>query len=309
MKKNKVWITGNGMVGKALVKRLSSIDKYEVLVTKKNKLDQTNQKKVGNWVIKNKPDTIIITSALVGGIQLNSKIPATFLYQNSMINLNIINAAHQNNCNKIIFLGASCMYPRNGEQPFKEDSILDGKIEETNEGYGISKIVGLKMIQMLNQQFNTSHISIIPAASYGPNDCYDEAKNHVVPAMLKKFHDAKNNGKKSVTIWGTGKVKREFIHVDDMADGIIHIMKNYKDNTPINLGTGEEITIKRLAILIKKIVGYKGVIIFDEKKPDGIKRKILCHEKLKKLKWKHTLSLEEGIKRSYEEYILNTLLR
>ncbi|MBT6754457.1 MAG: NAD-dependent epimerase/dehydratase family protein, partial [Gammaproteobacteria bacterium] len=254
-------------------------------------------------------DTIIITSALVGGIQLNSKIPATFLYQNSMINLNIINAAHQNNCNKIIFLGASCMYPRNGEQPFKEDSILDGKIEETNEGYGISKIVGLKMIQMLNQQFNTSHISIIPAASYGPNDCYDEAKNHVVPAMLKKFHDAKNNGKKSVTIWGTGKVKREFIHVDDMADGIIHIMKNYKDNTPINLGTGEEITIKRLATLIKKIVGYKGVIIFDEKKPDGIKRKILCHEKLKKLKWKHTLSLEEGIKRSYEEYILNTLLR
>ncbi len=219
-----------------------------------------------------------------------------------MINLNIINAAHENNCKKIIFLGASCMYPKEAKQPFKEDSILEGKIEETNEGYGISKIIGLKMIQMINSQYNKSHISIIPAASYGPNDCYDETKNHVIPAMIKKFHEAKIKNKNKITIWGSGKVKREFIHVDDMANGIIHIMKNYKDTSPINLGTGEEISIKQLANLIKKIVGYNGDIIFDTKKPDGIKRKILNNDKLKKLKWKHKLSLEKGIEESYNNY-------
>ncbi len=301
-KKNKIWVTGNGMVGKALVKKLSTLKGYDLLITKKNKLDQTNQEKVNKWVKINKPDTIIITSALVGGIQLNSKLPATFLYQNSMINLNIINAAHENNCKKIIFLGASCMYPKEAKQPFKEDSILEGKIEETNEGYGISKIIGLKMIQMINSQYNKSHISIIPAASYGPNDCYDETKNHVIPAMIKKFHEAKIKNKNKITIWGSGKVKREFIHVDDMASGIIHIMKNYKDTSPINLGTGEEISIKQLADLIKKIVGYNGDIIFDTKKPDGIKRKILNNDKLKKLKWKYKLSLEKGIEESYKNY-------
>ena len=302
-KKNKIWVTGNGMVGKSLIKRLSTDQSYQVLKTKKTDFDQINQTRTNNWIKKNRPNTIIITSALVGGIHINSKIPATFLYENSMINLNIINSAHENGCKKIVFLGASCMYPKFGKQPFKEDSILDGKIEETNEGYGISKIIGLKFIEMLNNQYKSSHLSIIPAASYGTNDCYDDSKNHVIPALIKKFHEGKIKNKKSIKIWGTGNAKREFIHVDDMADGIIHIIKNYKDNAPINLGSGEEISIKSLALLIKKIVGYKGQITFDRTKPDGIKRKLLDNSKIKKLKWNAKICLKDGIETSYKEYI------
>lgn len=303
--KNKIWITGNGMVGKSLAKKLANNKNYELLSTTKSELDQTNQDKTDNWIKNNQPNIIIITSALVGGIQLNSKIPATFLYQNSMINLNIINAARNNNCQKIVFLGASCMYPKNSSQPFKEDSIFDGKIEETNEGYGISKLIGLKMIEMINSQYNQSHITIIPAASYGPNDCYDETKNHVIPALIKKFHNAKIQNKDNVTIWGSGKPKREFIHVDDMASGIIHILENYKDNSPINLGTGKEYTIKEIANTIKDVVGYNGKISFDFSKPDGIKRKILDNKKLKRLGWNPKITIKDGIESTYQDFLKN----
>ena len=304
--KNKVWITGMGMVGKALAKNLADKRDYGVLLSPtKSELDQTNQEKTDNWVKEHKPNVIIITSALVGGIQLNSKIPATFLYQNSIINLNIINAARKNDCEKIVFLGASCMYPKNSSQPFKEDSIFDGKIEETNEGYGISKLIGLKMIEMINSQYNQSHIAIIPAASYGPNDCYDETKNHVIPALIKKFHNAKIQNKDNVTIWGSGKPKREFIHVDDMASGIIHILENYKDNSPINLGTGQEYTIKEIANTIKDVIGYKGKISFDTSKPDGIKRKILDNKKLKSLGWEPKITFKDGIESTYQDFLRN----
>lgn len=303
--KNKIWITGNGMVGKSLAKKLANNKNYELLSTTKSELDQTNQDKTDNWIKNNQPNIIIITSALVGGIQLNSKIPATFLYQNSMINLNIINAARNNNCQKIVFLGASCMYPKNSSQPFKEDSIFDGKIEETNEGYGISKLIGLKMIEMINSQYNQSHITIIPAASYGPNDCYDETKNHVIPALIKKFHNAKIQNKDNVTIWGSGKPKREFIHVDDMASGIIHILENYKDNSPINLGTGKEYTIKEIANTIKDVVGYNGKISFDSSKPDGIRRKILDNKKLKRLGWDPKITIKDGIESTYQDFLKN----
>ena len=304
--KNKVWITGMGMVGKALAKNLAAKRDYGVLLSPtKSELDQTNQEKTDNWVKEHKPNVIIITSALVGGIQLNSKIPATFLYQNSIINLNIINAARKNDCEKIVFLGASCMYPKNSSQPFKEDSIFDGKIEETNEGYGISKLIGLKMIEMINSQYNQSHIAIIPAASYGPNDCYDETKNHVIPALIKKFHNAKIQNKDNVTIWGSGKPKREFIHVDDMASGIIHILENYKDNSPINLGTGQEYTIKEIANTIKDVIGYKGKISFDTSKPDGIKRKILDNKKLKSLGWEPKITFKDGIESTYQDFLRN----
>lgn len=293
------------MVGKSLAKKLANNKNYELLSTTKSELDQTNQDKTDNWIKNNQPNIIIITSALVGGIQLNSKIPATFLYQNSMINLNIINAARNNNCQKIVFLGASCMYPKNSSQPFKEDSIFDGKIEETNEGYGISKLIGLKMIEMINSQYNLSHITIIPAASYGPNDCYDETKNHVIPALIKKFHNAKIQNKDNVTIWGSGKPKREFIHVDDMASGIIHILENYKDNSPINLGTGKEYTIKEIANTIKDVVGYNGKISFDSSKPDGIKRKILDNKKLKRLGWDPKITIKDGIESTYQDFLKN----
>lgn len=302
---NKIWITGNGMVGKALAKNLANNQNYKLLFTTKSELDQTDQEKTDKWIKENRPNTIIISSALVGGIQLNSKIPATFLYQNSMINLNIINSARLNGCQKIVFLGASCMYPKNCSQPFKESSILDGKIEETNEGYGISKLVGLKMIEMINSQYNCSHISIIPAASYGPNDCYDESKNHVIPALIKKFHIAKVTNKENVTIWGSGKPKREFIHVDDMASGIIHILENYKDNSPINLGTGKEYTIEEIAIIIKNIVGFTGEILFDSSKPDGIARKILDNKKIKKLKWEPKININDGIESTYQDFLKN----
>jgi GDP-L-fucose synthase len=303
--KNKVWITGNGMVGKALAKNLVNNRDYDLLSTTKSELDQTNQEKTDNWVNNNKPNIIIITSALVGGIQLNSKVPATFLYQNSMINLNIINAARKNDCKKIVFLGASCMYPKNSKQPFEENSIFDGKIEETNEGYGISKLVGLKMIEMINSQYNHSHITIIPAASYGPNDCYDETKNHVIPALIKKFHNAKISNKANVTIWGSGKQKREFIHVDDMASGIVHILEKYKENSPINLGTGQEYTIQDIANIVKDAVNYKGTISFDTSKPDGIKRKILSNKKLNELEWKSKITIKNGIKSTYEDFLKN----
>tara|TARA_B110000240_G_scaffold32688_1_gene35322 strand:+ start:1090 stop:2031 length:942 start_codon:yes stop_codon:yes gene_type:complete len=304
MKKNKIWITGsNGMVGQALNRSLVKKNNYEVIKTTRKNFDQTNQNKTKNWIIKNQPDVIIITSALVGGIQLNSKIPADFLYENSMISLNIIRAAHEAKCGKIIFLGASCMYPKKAKQPFEEDSILDGKVEETNEGYAISKILGIKFIQLLNQQYGTSHIGIIPTASYGPNDCYDENKNHVIPALIKKIHNAKIKRQKNIILWGTGKAKREFIHVDDMARGILHIIENYKDKGAINLGTGEEITISKLSNTIADIIGYTGSIGFDKTKPDGIKRKILSDKKIKKLKWKSEISLEEGLKLAYLDYL------
>lgn len=302
-KNKKIWITGSlGMVGQSLIKRLEKEKNYQILKTSRKIFDQTNQLKTVNWVKKNKPDIVIVSSALVGGIQLNSKIPAEFLYQNSMIALNIINAAHHNNCKKIIFLGASCMYPKEAKQPFSEASLLNGKVEETNEGYALSKILGLKYIEFLNYQDNTNHVSIIPTASYGDNDCYNESKNHVIPALIKKIHNAKIYNKKNIVVWGTGKAKREFIHVDDMADGIIHIMNNYNENSPINLGTGEEISIKNLAKIICKIIGYKGEIIFDSTKPEGIKRKVLNNSKLKKLKWKNSISLEDGIQRTYQKY-------
>ena len=194
------------------------------------------------------------------------------------------------------------MYPKLAKQPFKESQLLDGKIEETNEGYAISKILGIKYIELLNQQHDCSHIGIIPTASYGPKDCYDENKNHVIPALIKKIHNAKIRNLKNITLWGTGKVKREFIHVDDMADGIMHILENYKEKSPINLGTGEEVTIEKLSKIISKIIGYTGKINFDKTKPDGIKRKVLSNEKLKKLKWKSKISLEEGLKLTYFDY-------
>ena len=195
------------------------------------------------------------------------------------------------------------MYPKKSKQPFDEKSIFEGRIEETNEGYGISKLLGLKMIEMINKEFNKKHLTIIPAASYGPNDCYDLKKNHVIPALIKKIHDAKIKNLKSISLWGTGNALREFLYVEDMADGIIHIMENYNEPSPINLGTGEEITIKNLSIIIKNVIGYKGKINFDSSKPEGVKRKILNNSKVKKLKWSPKFSLENGLEITYQNYL------
>tara|TARA_B110000240_G_scaffold70498_1_gene80173 strand:+ start:5789 stop:6721 length:933 start_codon:yes stop_codon:yes gene_type:complete len=305
--KKKIWVTGStGMVGQALKRLIISSETYNIIETKRSDLDQTNQNETNIWLKKNKPDIIIITSALVGGIQVNSKYPLDFLYQNSMIALNIINSANKTGCEKLIFLGASCMYPRDTSQPFKESSILDGKVEETNEGYGLAKILGTKLTEFMNFQHNRKYISIIPAASYGPNDCYDEKTNHVIPALIQKFHNAKINKFKSVYVWGTGKPKREFLHVDDMASGIMFLLDNYCDNKPINLGTGEEVTIKELAYLVSEVVNYKGNIVFDDSKPDGIPRKILDSSRILKLGWKPSISLLKGLEKTYKIYLDNS---
>jgi len=305
--KKKIWVTGStGMVGQALKRSIISSETYNIIETKRSDLDQTNQNETNIWLKKNKPDIIIITSALVGGIQVNSKYPLDFLYQNSMIALNIINSANKTGCEKLIFLGASCMYPRDTSQPFKESSILDGKVEETNEGYGLAKILGTKLTEFMNFQHNRKYISIIPAASYGPNDCYDEKTNHVIPALIQKFHNAKINKFKSVDVWGTGKPKREFLHVDDMASGIMFLLDNYCDNKPINLGTGEEVTIKELAYLVSEVVNYKGNIVFDDSKPDGIPRKILDSSRILKLGWKPSISLLKGLEKTYKIYLDNS---
>ena len=304
MKNNKIWITGaNGMVGKSLVSMLNKNPKYEVLETTRKDFDQTNQESVFNWFQKNKPDIVIITSALVGGIQYNSSNQADFLYQNSMILLNILNASLKHSKCRVICLGASCMYPKKSEQPYQETSIMSGNVEPTNEGYAISKILGLKYIQMINDQFKKNYMCIIPSATYGPNDSYDATKNHVIPALIKKIHDAKINNDNEVILWGSGEAYREFIYINDMAEGIIHILENYKKNEPINLGTGNEVTIKNLAILISKIVGFEGEINFDISKPDGMKRKILDSTKIETLGWKHKTSLKKGLEETYKNYL------
>ena len=305
-KTQSIWITGSsGMVGQALKRSILSSGSYNILESKRDDLDQTNQNETLQWLIENKPDIIIITSALVGGIQVNAKYPLDFLYQNSMIALNIINGAKKINCEKLIFLGASCMYPRDTKQPFKETSILEGKIENTNEGYGLAKILGTKLIEFINTQHNKKYISIIPAASYGPNDCYDEKTNHVIPALIQKFHNAKINNYSSVEVWGTGEAKREFLHVDDMASGIIFLLENYQNNEPVNLGTGEEVSIKELAYLISKVVNFHGDIIFDTSKPDGIPRKILDSSKIINLGWRPSINLIDGLKQTYNTYLSN----
>mgnify|MGYP001184494891 CR=1 FL=1 len=299
----KIWITASkGMVGNALIRRLEQDSSYKIISTCKNDLDQTNQSAVDDWIKHYSPDQIIICSALVGGIHYNDSTSADILYTNSQITLNIINSAFRYGCNNLIFLGASCMYPKDADQPLKEQSLMEGKIEETNLGYGLSKILGSKLVDLYNKQHHTCYKCIIPAASYGPNDCFDDKKNHVIPALMNKIHIAKIEKKSCIDIWGSGNALREFIHVDDMADGIIYIMENYKGKSLINLGSGEEVSIKKLAQTLCKIINYKGDINYDTSRPEGVKRKILDSSKLQKIGWSPKIPLEQGLKEMYENY-------
>tara|TARA_Y100000816_G_C26106052_1_gene587867 strand:+ start:3401 stop:4324 length:924 start_codon:yes stop_codon:yes gene_type:complete len=302
----KIWITGSsGMLGKRLCSILKSSD--NVILEGNTKIfDQTIQKNVIDWLKINKPDEIIVSSALVGGINFNLSSSAEFLYKNSMIALNIIQAAHDLDIKNLVFLGSSCMYPKNATQPIKEGSLNQGEIEFTNESYGIAKILGVKLIEKINSQYNRKYLTIVPTAAFGPGDIYDEKKSHVIPAMIMKFHNAKLNNIKELTFWGSGEARREFIFVDDMAEGILFIKDNFKRNEMINLGTGIEIKIKKLAYIIAEITGYKGNIIFDKSKPEGVMRKILDNKKIKDLGWKPRYSLEEGLEITYKDYCKNT---
>jgi GDP-L-fucose synthase len=294
------------MVGSA-VKRKFEKKGYNNLIFRTHKeLDLTNQKDVNEFFKLEKPDYVFLAAAKVGGILANSTYSAEFIYQNIMIEANVIHAAYTHGVKKLLFLGSSCIYPKFAPQPMKEEYLLTGQLEETNEAYAIAKIAGIRLCKHYNQQYGTNFISVMPTNLYGPNDNYDLNSSHVMPALIRKFHEAKINNIPEVTIWGTGKPKREFLHVDDMADACVYLMENY-DATDIgefvNIGVGEDITISDLAVLIKKIVGYNGKIAYDKTKPDGTPRKLLDVTKLHSLGWKASIQLTEGIGTVYKDYV------
>lgn len=302
MKKKKIWITGpNGMVGSALVRKFSK--EYKVLSVNKKKLNLLDQKKVFSWIKKNKPDIILMSAAKVGGIYANNHFPAEFIYENLQIQSNIIEGAKINKIKKLVFIGSSCIYPRNCKQPIKEEYLLSGKLENTNQWYAVAKIAGLKMVEAYRKQYNLNYVSVMPCNMYGPKDNYDEKNSHVMAALIRKFCIAKKNNLKEVIVWGSGKPLREFMHVDDFAEAMSKIIKKYNKMDPINVGSGQEISILNLAKKISKVVDFKGKIIFDKKYPDGTPRKLLNISKIKKLGWKPKITLKNGIKMTIENLI------
>ncbi|MBL50581.1 MAG: GDP-fucose synthetase [Candidatus Marinimicrobia bacterium] len=310
-KQSKIFVAGHkGMVGSALVKTLEK-NKYYHLITKTSKeLDLTIQKDVFEFIISEKPDIVFIAAAKVGGIQANNTYRAEFIYKNLMIQSNIIHASHLAGVKKLLFLGSSCIYPKFAPQPLKEDVLLTGKLEYTNEPYAIAKIAGIKMCENYYRQYGDNFISVMPTNLYGPNDNYDLENSHVLPALIRKIYEAKTTGAASVDIWGTGTPLREFLYVDDLAQACLFVMEMVEaphlyDSlglTHLNIGSGEEITIRELAKLIKKLSGYKGKLLFNKSKPDGTPRKIMDESNLKKLGWTYSTSLEEGIRQTILDY-------
>ena len=291
------------MVGSAIVRELNK-QGYENIITRSHsQLDLTNQLAVENFFKTERPEYVFLSAAKVGGIVANNTYPADFLYENMLIEMNVINSAFKNNCKKLEFLGSSCIYPKFAEQPITENSLLSGSLEPTNEAYALAKISGLRYCQYLNKQYGTNYISVMPTNLYGPNDNYDSVNSHVLPAMIKKFHDAKENNFSAVTCWGDGTALREFLYVDDLADLCVFLMNNYNGLDPINAGSGEEISIKDLAELVASIVGYEGDILWDTSKPNGTPRKLLDLSKSKNIGWKYKTPLIDGIKMTYEDFM------
>ncbi len=297
-KNSKIYVAGHtGLVGSALVKKLKS-DGYRNLVLKTHKeLDLTNQKAVEEFFRTHKPEYVFLAAAKVGGIQANINYPAQFLYDNLQIQNNVIHSAYKYNVKKLLFLGSSCIYPRNCKQPIKEEYLLTGELEKTNEAYAIAKITGIKMCEFYQKQYGCNFICVMPTNLYGPNDNFDIETSHALPALIRRFYEAKLNNLKEVVVWGTGEPKREFLYVEDLADALIFLMRNYSGLSHINVGTGRDISIKKLADMIKEIVGFDGRIVFDETKPDGTPRKLLDVSRLNKLGWEAKTSLREGIRR------------
>lgn len=305
-KTSKIYVAGHrGLVGSAIMRNLTK-NGYEHIITKTHdELDLLDAVAVTNFFKKEKPEYVFLAAAKVGGIHANNIYPADFIYQNLQIQNNIIHNAHLNNIKKLLFLGSSCIYPRECPQPIKEEYLLTGPLEKTNEAYAVAKIAGIKMCQSYNKQYGTKYISVMPTNLYGINDNFDLETAHVLPALLRKFHEAKVNNDPEVVIWGTGKPMREFLYVDDMADACIYLMNHYSDDDIVNIGTGQDISIKELAKTISDIVGYQGKIIHDTTKPDGTPRKLLDVSKLHALGWTHQTSLKEGIKLTYDWFLKN----
>lgn len=303
-KNSKIYVAGHrGLVGSAIVRNLKEKG-YDNLILKTHaELDLINQEEVNKFFIKEKPEYVFLAAAKVGGIYANDTCPADFIYDNLMIASNVIKASHDNKVKKLLFLGSSCIYPKFAKQPIKESELLTGMLEPTNEAYAVAKISGLEMCKFFKRQYGDNFISCMPTNLYGPNDNFDLKTSHVMPALIRKIHEAKVNNFDNVEIWGTGTPKREFLHVEDMADACVFLMNNYDGEQHVNIGTGEEITIKDLALLIKKVVGYNGNIIFNKEMKDGTPRKLCDVSKLNKMGWKYSISLENGIRETYEWYL------
>ncbi|PIJ63027.1 GDP-L-fucose synthase [Mesotoga sp. H07.pep.5.3] len=289
----------NGLVGSAIMRKLES-EGYKNIVTRTfEELDLTDQKATREFFEKERPEYVFLAAAKVGGIQANSTFPADFIYINLMIECNVIKASHEFGVKKLLFLGSSCIYPKMALQPIKEEYLLSGYLEETNEPYALAKISGMKMCQYFNKQYGTNFISVMPTNLYGPNDNFDPNTSHVLPALIRKFHEAKVNNAPYVEIWGTGTPRREFLFVDDLADACLFLMKNYSGNDFFNVGTGEDVTIRELAELIEEVVGYKGELKFDTSKPDGTPRKLLDVTRIHKAGWRHRTELKGGLESTY----------
>jgi len=299
---DKIYVAGHrGMVGSAIVRKLEQQGFFNLVVKTSAELDLRNQKAVNDFFEEEKPSYVFLAAAKVGGIQANNIYRADFLYDNLMIEANIIHASHVNKVDKLLFLGSSCIYPKMAPQPLKEEYLLTDRLEYTNEPYAIAKITGIKMCENYRKQYGCNFISAMPTNLYGPNDNYDLNNSHVLPALLRKFHMAKKNGAESVEIWGSGSPKREFLHVDDLAEACFVLMQEYDGEEWFNIGTGEDISIKDLANTIKDVVGFEGELKFDATKPDGTPRKLMDVSKLHSVGWKHKIELKEGIKSVYNE--------
>ena len=305
---SKIYVAGHrGMVGSAILRKLQA-DGYENIITRTSKqLDLRRQEAVEKFFINEKPDYVFLAAAKVGGIIANSRYPSEFMYDNILIEMNVIRASFDNGVKKLMFLGSSCIYPKLAPQPMSEECLLTSALEQTNEAYALAKISGLKYCEYLNKQYGTDFISVMPTNLYGPNDNYHPENSHVIPAMIRRFHEANESDAEAVSIWGTGTPLREFLYVDDLADACVYLMNKYFGNEIINIGTGKEISIAELASMVKRVVGYKGEIVYDKSKPDGSPKKLLDVNKLTELGWVYKTELEEGIKLTYKNFLTNKI--
>lgn len=305
-KDSKIYVAGHrGLVGSAIVRNLEAKGYTNIVYRTHEELDLTNQANVQAFFKEEQPEYVILAAAKVGGIHANNTYPADFIYDNLMIQNNVIKAAHDYKVKKLLFLGSTCIYPKMAPQPIREEYLLTGALEETNEAYAVAKIAGLEMCKFFKRQYGDNFISCMPTNLYGPNDNFDLQSSHVLPALIRKFHEAKVNGRDTVEVWGTGTPLREFIYVDDMADACVFLMENYDGEQHVNIGTGEEVSIRELAETVKEVVGFEGELVFNTDMPDGTPRKLTTVDKLHRLGWKHKTSLNGGIKLAYEWFLEN----
>ena len=305
-KDSKIYVAGHrGLVGSAIVRNLEAKGYTNIIYRTHEELDLTHQADVQAFFKEEQPEYVILAAAKVGGIHANNTYPADFIYDNLMIQNNVIKAAHDYKVKKLLFLGSTCIYPKMAPQPIREEYLLTGALEETNEAYAVAKIAGLEMCKFFKRQYGDNFISCMPTNLYGPNDNFDLKSSHVLPALIRKFHEAKVNGSDTVEVWGTGTPLREFIYVDDMADACVFLMENYDGEQHVNIGTGEEVSIRELAETVKEVVGFEGELVFNTDMPDGTPRKLTTVDKLHGLGWKHKVSLNEGIRLAYEWFLEN----